>query len=72
LSNQKHFIDLSLNIIFESSGARKDALIAKINECIEMMLEEEVSISFSSSVSSFSEDQVYSMYSSAVPEEGYN
>jgi hypothetical protein len=72
LSDQKYFIDLSLNLVFETSEKRKDDLIAKINECIQMMLEEENSISISSSVNAISEDQVFSIYSSTLSEEEFN
>jgi|TARA_B100001094_G_C18195952_1_gene810987 F420-0:gamma-glutamyl ligase len=72
LSDQKYFIELSLSLVFETSKKRKDDLIAKINECIQMMLEEEDSISVSSSVNAISEDQVFSIYSSALSEEEYN
>lgn len=72
MSDQKYYVDLALNIVFESPESRKDALIAKINECIQMMLEEEVSISFSSSLNSFSEEQVYSMYTANMTEDDFN
>ena len=72
MSDQKYFIDLSLNLVFETSEKRKDDLIAKINECIQMMLEGENSISISSSVNAISEDQVFSIYSSTLSEEEYN
>lgn len=72
MSDQKYFIDLSLNLVFETSEKRKDDLIAKINECIQMMLEEENSISISSSVNAISEDQVFSIYSSTLSEEEFN
>jgi hypothetical protein len=62
LSDQKYYVDLALNIVFESPESRKDDLIAKINECIQMMLEEEVSISFSSSLRRTSLLYVYRKY----------
>lgn len=72
MSNHKYFVDLSLNLVFETSQDKKDDLISKINECIQMMLEEETSISVSSAINVISEDQVYSIYASALPEEEYN
>lgn len=72
MNDQKYFIELSLSLVFETSEKRKDDLIAKINECIQMMLEEENSISISSSINAISEDQVFSIYSSTLSEEEYN
>jgi len=72
LTDQKYFVDLALTIVFESSESRKDELISKINECIQMMLEEEQSISLSSSINSMSEEQIYSIYNSSLPPEEYN
>jgi len=37
-----------------------------------MMLEEEQSISLSSSINSMSEEQIYSIYNSSLPPEEYN
>lgn len=72
MTDQKYFVDLALTIVFESSESRKDELISKINECIQMMLEEEQSISLSSSINSMSEEQIYSIYNSSLPPEEYN
>lgn len=72
MTDQKYFVDLALSIVFESSESRKDELISKINECIQIMLEEEQAISLSSSVNLISEDQVYSIYNSSLPPEEYN
>lgn len=72
MTDQKYFVDLALTIVFESSESRKDELISKINECIQMMLEEEQSISMSSSINSMSEEQIYSIYNSSLPPEEYN
>lgn len=72
MTDQKYFVDLALTIVFESSESRKDELISKINECIQMMLEEEQSISLSSSINSMSEEQIYSIYNSSLPPEEFN
>lgn len=72
MSNQKYYVDLSLTLVFETCKDKKDDLIAKINECIQMMIEKENSISVSSTINVISEEQVYSVYASTLTEKDYN
>ena len=66
------YLELVLNLVFEVPEDKKEALLIKVNECIEKLIRDEKSIQFNSTIDVVSEEQLFAALSGGIMSDEYN